>query len=210
MPEGPSFVAGQPSPRVQGRRLIWDLGKMEAGATRSLRVILQPSGTPDLSPDSVAVFEVRHYSRVTVNLREPAKPTPADEPYLLMRIGGATYGMPASQVAEIRTLISGETVPTHVDWNGTRFLVVDPRVPLGWPTDAATTRRRLVLACASGRHAAMIVDRTIGLRFLGSGASIACSSRSLRPHVSGFASLAGRLVSLLDLESVLAALQDTV
>lgn len=60
LPAGARYLGGEPRPREQGDRLVWDVGTLEPGAERRFKVELQAGGEGDLSSGATATFSTRN------------------------------------------------------------------------------------------------------------------------------------------------------
>jgi uncharacterized repeat protein (TIGR01451 family) len=56
LPPGARMIKAEPKAEVQGQKLFWDLGSVEAGAERRLKVEVQPAGEGEFQSHATATF----------------------------------------------------------------------------------------------------------------------------------------------------------
>jgi purine-binding chemotaxis protein CheW len=127
--------------------------------------------------------------------------------HVVARLGGEEYGLPVDDVLEVAD--SGEIVPVPGAGSamlGVRNLrgqvlpVVDLAAVLGLPR--GTTPGRVVVVAEGGRAAGLGVDSVKGVESLPDGGEEADS-----PHLTGAALIDGTLVGLVNVASVLEAVE---
>jgi uncharacterized repeat protein (TIGR01451 family) len=56
LPAGARFVHAEPPPEVQQGQMVWNLGSLEAGAERRIKVEIQPTGEGELTSSATVTF----------------------------------------------------------------------------------------------------------------------------------------------------------
>jgi uncharacterized repeat protein (TIGR01451 family) len=56
LPDGARFVGAEPAPEARGEMLIWNLGPLEAGAERRIKVEIQPAGEGEVLSTATVTF----------------------------------------------------------------------------------------------------------------------------------------------------------
>lgn len=134
--------------------------------------------------------------------------------HVVFRLGAETFAVPVGAIEEIMPLPALTRVPRAPGWllgltnrRGDILPVVDVRQWLhcaAAPRGAAT---RLLVVSAEAARVAVLVDATLEIRPIPPEEILPpeTSSRRTNPHVKGVHFWAGRLVSIIDIRSVLAS-----
>jgi uncharacterized repeat protein (TIGR01451 family) len=66
LPPGARVIRAEPKAEVQGQKLFWDLGSVEAGADRHLKVEVQPAGEGEFQSHATATFATSSHLRTRI------------------------------------------------------------------------------------------------------------------------------------------------
>jgi purine-binding chemotaxis protein CheW len=120
LPPGPRYIGSDPPAKVQGRRLIWDVGAFEPGSKQRFKITIQPNRPGEVSDDATGLFEVHQSLRsrrrllrpsVTAKLTVPASANTSERFKLAVEIHNAGPGA----ADEIRVLVPLPPGLTHAD-----------------------------------------------------------------------------------------------
>jgi chemotaxis signal transduction protein len=136
LPPGPRYLASDPPAKLQGRRLVWDLGTVEPGAKQRFKITIQPNRPDEVPEDTVGLFEVHQCLRskrrllrpaVTATLRLPERAGAGESVSLTVEVHNNGRG-PADDLRVLAPLPPGLT---HAD--GAIIQFARPRLGPGEP-----------------------------------------------------------------------------
>lgn len=137
----------------------------------------------------------------------------ASETFILFELAGATYGVSSKDVLHIDLLEHVTPVPNAAPWvdgvvfsRGQVIPAMNLRARFGFPREAATPRTRLIFVKSEQRTVALIVDTAREFRTIPATAIRPIEETLAGVHgnyIRAVASLADRLVLLLDVPAVL-------
>jgi purine-binding chemotaxis protein CheW len=133
--------------------------------------------------------------------------------HVVFRLGAETFAAPVEAIEEIMPLPGLTRVPRAPGWllgltnrRGDIIPVVDVRHWLACAPAPRTATTRLLVVSAEAARVATLVDATLEIRPIPPEEILPPeSSRRTNPHVKGVHFWAGRLVSIIDIRSVLAS-----
>jgi uncharacterized repeat protein (TIGR01451 family) len=71
VPAGARYIGAEPRPQIQNGRLVWDLGSLDAGAERRLKVQVQPTGEGKLSSSATVTYSLSHTGSMEADVTRP-------------------------------------------------------------------------------------------------------------------------------------------
>ncbi len=104
VPPGSNFLGANPRPEVQGGRLIWNIGTLNAGAEIRIKVELQPIRDGDIQTQAMASFSTTSDLRTRVTQARLA----------VTKTGPETAQVGDEMTFEIRVTNTGSGPATHV------------------------------------------------------------------------------------------------
>jgi uncharacterized repeat protein (TIGR01451 family) len=113
LPSGARFVGSTPTPDVQGEHLLWNLGTMEPGAEKRIKIEMMPAAEGELVSRATATFSASSAvttrvtrPQLTVNVTGPRSAMVGDPAAFLIQVANVGTG-PATNVVVHDNLPSG-------------------------------------------------------------------------------------------------------